>query len=413
MHILLLTTALLLVPVADPAAGASPGGGGGGAPYEALDAGDVFVATITRVEDKGATNSQPPRVWLEVHEVLRGDPEVKRSPAVWSPPFHGIDWGDENVPELKRWKVAPLKGPKVGQKFILGGVRRELDDKAEKAAPRYYLFAFVRIPYTDEAKEQTLAHLKALEEARRKYAAEQAAAAAERAQRAKAWRAALDAETIDQRTQAADAVAIGKIVSGGTFAIETMLKGQPRMSSGGTYYVTPSGESLDPRIADLVYEERPRVVLFLSEKNLVASVTDMHAELLDPYTGIAPAEDRVLNAVKASLKKHPAPEPRQVLVISALDKADAIPLASAAQETFTVIRSQQFSAHGAHAIKHIRNAIPGARLLVMIDRGPQRHVQAVELTADSANTLYEGTWTGDDLTEPARDLAKKLAESVE
>jgi hypothetical protein len=301
----------------------------------------------------------------------------------------------------------------VGQKFILGGVRRELDDKAEKAAPRYYLFAFVRIPYTDEAKEQTLAHLKALEEARRKYAAEQAAAAAERAQRAKAWRAALDAETIDQRTQAADAVAIGKIVSGGTFAIETMLKGQPRMSSGGTYYVTPSGESLYPRIADLVYEERPRVVLFLSEKNLVASVTDMHAELLDPYTGIAPAEDRVLNAVKASLKKHPAPEPRQVLVISALDKADAIPLASAAQETFTVIRSQQFSAHGAHAIKHIRNAIPGARLLVMIDRGPQRHVQAVELTADSANTLYEGTWTGDDLTEPARDLANKLAKSVE
>src|SRR4051812_43464035 len=95
--------------------------GGGGLPYEVLDAGDVFVATITRVEDEGATNARPPRVWLEVHEVLRGDAKVARSPAIWSPPFHGIDWGDDNQPELKRWLAAPLSGPKVGQKFILGG----------------------------------------------------------------------------------------------------------------------------------------------------------------------------------------------------------------------------------------------------------------------------------------------------
>ena len=73
-----------------------------GAPYQALDAGDVFVATTTRVEDKDATNARPPRVWLKVHEVIRGDAKMVRSPALWSPPFHGIDWGDGNQPELKR-----------------------------------------------------------------------------------------------------------------------------------------------------------------------------------------------------------------------------------------------------------------------------------------------------------------------
>lgn len=155
-----------------------------GQPYEALDAGDVFVATITRVEDKGATNARPPRVWLKVHEVIRGEAKVVRSPAVWSPPFHGIDWGDENEPELKRWNAVPVKGPKVGQKFILGGSSFK-PQPGEKDAPAYYLFAFVRTPYSDKAREQAIAQLKALEEARRKYAEEQAAAAKEREPRAK------------------------------------------------------------------------------------------------------------------------------------------------------------------------------------------------------------------------------------
>ena len=146
-----------------------------GQPYQALDAGDVFVATITRVEDKEATNSRPPRVWLNVHEVIRGNPKTVRSPAVWSPPFHGIDWGDGNQPELKLWRAQPLKGPKVGEKFILGGRALGVPPD-EKDAPAYNLFDFVRIPYSDAARARTIAHLAVLDAARRKYAEEQAAA---------------------------------------------------------------------------------------------------------------------------------------------------------------------------------------------------------------------------------------------
>jgi hypothetical protein len=235
----------------------SPFGGGGGQPYEALDAGDVFVATITRVEDKDATNARPPRVWLEVHEVLRGDAKVVRSPALWSPPIHGIDWGDGNQPELKRWRAAPLKGPTVGQKFILGG---RLFRPGENGEPPYVLFAFVRIPYSDEARTKAIADLKALDAAHRKYAAEQAAVAKERDVRRQKWRAAMTDKVIDKRTQEADAVAIGQIVSGGTYEIETLLKGQPRMSSGGKYYVTLPSDGFDPRIEDLVFES-PRCIL--------------------------------------------------------------------------------------------------------------------------------------------------------
>jgi hypothetical protein len=381
-----------------------------GQPYEALDAGDVFVATLTRVADKDATNSRPPRVWLEVHEVLRGDAKISRSPAQWSPPFHGIDWGDENQPELKAWRSRPLKGPKVGQKFILGGGLLPLAPD-ERDAPVYHLFAFVRIPYSDKARAKAIADLAVLDEARRKYAAKQAAAAKERELRGQKWRAAMTDKVIEKRTQEADAVAIGKMVSGDTFHIETMLKGQPRMSSGGEYYVTLPSDGYDPRIADLV-AERPRCILFLSEKNLVASVTDIHAQLVDPFEGIVLADDAAIAAVKASLQKQPAPKPRPVLVISELGREDAAPVAEAARETFAIVVSHQFSAHGPNTIVHVRNTIPHARLLVMMDRGPERRVVAVQITADAATTLYEATWPEKADADQLRALMEKLVETT-
>jgi hypothetical protein len=386
-----------------------------GAPYEALDAGDVFVATITRVQDKDATNARPPRVWLNVHEVIRGEAKMVRSPALWSPPFHGIDWGDGNQPELKRWYAAPLKGPKVGQKFILGGKLFKLaPDEDEKDAPNYYLFDFVRIPYSDEARTKTIAHLAALDVERRKYAAELAAAAKERELRGQKWRAALTDRVIDQRTQEADIVAIGQITSGAGYEFETMLKGQPRGSTGAKYFVTLPSDGYDPRIADIVYQ-RPRCILFLSEQNLIVSVTGIQAQLIDPYEGIVLADAAAIAAVKASLAKRPAPKPKPVLVISALDRADAAPLAQAARATFVVVNSHQFSGHGNNSIDHVRNTIPHAAFLVMIDRGPDRRVRAVQITPDAAdtlNTLYDATWPEKDAPEQLQALMKVLMKKL-
>ena len=255
-----------------------------------------------------------------------------------------------------------MKGPKVGEKFILGGQAFETVGSEEKGA-KYSLFAFVRTPFSDKARQQTIDPLKALAEARRKYAAEQAAAAKDRQSRALAWRTAIDAQTMDKWTRRADAVAIGKIGSWGsgvTFEIERMLKGRPRMSTGGKYYVTLPADGFDPRIADILAGGRPRCVLFLSEEKLVVSVSSVFANLVDPYEGIVVADDAAIQAVEASLEKHPAPTPRPVLVISRLDRNDASAIISAARATFEVVRSRQFSGHGPQTINHVRNTIPQA-----------------------------------------------------
>lgn len=385
-----------------------------GEPYEALDAGDVFVATITRVEDKDATNARPPRVWLEVHEVLRGDAKTVRSPALWSPPFHGIDWGDENVPELKLWNVQPLKGPKVGVKLILGGTKLHAasdDKKADQNAPVYHLFAFVRIPYSDAARAKAIATLAGLEASHRKYAEEQAAIAKERELRGRQWRAAMTDAVIDKRTQEADAVAIATVHGGDGYTVETMLKGRPRMSAGGTYYVAVPADGYDKRIADIVWD-RPRCILFLSEENLIASVHNVHAKLVDPYEGIVLADDAAIAAVKASLARRPAPEPKPVLVISALPREAAAPLAQAARANFAVVESHQFSGHGEHAIVHVRKTIPHAAFLVTIDSGPPRRVQAFRITPDAGISLYDETWPAKDAAEQIKGLFMRLSEKA-
>lgn len=147
----------------------------GGKAGEGIGAGDVFVATVVRVADREATNGDPPRVWVKVHEVLRGDVKVVRSPAVWSPRFHGIDWvGGDSEALLQSWKAKPFPGPKVGEKFILGGRAIEPAQAGAAEAPVYWLFSFVYIPYSDAARAEVLAQLKAVDDAIRKRAAEAA-----------------------------------------------------------------------------------------------------------------------------------------------------------------------------------------------------------------------------------------------
>jgi hypothetical protein len=102
-------------------AGGAVGTAQTGAPYLGLDAGDVVVATV-KVSDHAATNGNPPRVELEIHEVLRGDAKVDRTRAVWVPMPHGVDFGD---PELYRkavqgWEAEVRRPEGRGQVRSLG-----------------------------------------------------------------------------------------------------------------------------------------------------------------------------------------------------------------------------------------------------------------------------------------------------
>jgi hypothetical protein len=398
LHVLMLM-ALVAAHVARAGAGEAFGG---------LGDGDLFVATVTRVEDEGATQGKPPLVWLKVHEMLCGKEGAVRSPAVWQAHYHDIDWGDENTPELKRWQATPMKGPDVGKKFILAGKLLE-EGQVVSGRGRYLLLPNFRTPFSEEARIEQIKWLKEREERLHSALEEQARSKKELEARTSAWRAAADDSTIDKLTIKADSVAVALVKGGTYFEIERMLKGRPRMSSDGVYYVSVPKDGIDPRIDEIIGYERRRCVVFFSEANLVASVTKAHADLVDPYLGIVLADEAAIGAVQASLAKHPAPKPRPVLVVSALDRKDALPLLVAGRKFFEVVEFQQFSTHWPErASSHVRETIPDARYLVMIGRGPERGVQAVKIEKTGHTLLHEGVWTEKEMEAGTEKLLKIL-----
>jgi hypothetical protein len=134
----------------------APRVGGSGAPASPFW-GDAVVAMVKEVTDKNATFGNPPRVKLEMVEVLRGDPKLDRTRAVWAPPDHGIDTGvvQEN-PRYKEWAGTPMRGPKVGEKYVLWG--RQVSNE---------FFTLERWAYTDEARQRALEMIKRDQEAAR------------------------------------------------------------------------------------------------------------------------------------------------------------------------------------------------------------------------------------------------------
>ena len=71
-----------------------------------------------------------------------------------------------------------------------------------------------------------------------------------------------------------------------------------------------------------------------------------------------------------------------MLVIRALDRDDAAPLAKAARHDWDVVLADQFSAHGEHRVDLVRKTIPHARGLVMIDRGKQGDIPPRAVPSD-------------------------------
>ena len=152
-----------------------------------------------------------------------------------------------------------------------------------------------------------------------------------------------------------------------------MLKGQPRMSTGGKYYVEIPPDAYDKRIADIFYE-RPRCIVFLSEKRLIVGVGNLSAQLIDPYQGIVLADAASIAAVKASLQKNPPPKAKPVLVISAIPHDAAAPFATALRRDFTVVETRLFTAHSPRTVTQVRDSIPHVAILVTIDAGPKCRV---------------------------------------
>ena len=123
------------------------GGGGGGISFEqhaALSNFDPFVAkmaghdvVVARIEEivstHAPTNGAPPIVRLRVDEVLRGDPALDRSRAIWaSVPLEHHPHPSPDEEEMKKqreafdatravWLRRAVSPPPVGQTYVLVG----------------------------------------------------------------------------------------------------------------------------------------------------------------------------------------------------------------------------------------------------------------------------------------------------
>jgi hypothetical protein len=91
-----------------------------GAESSPFDSPECVLATIKNVPEGEATNGNPPRVTLDVTDIIRGQLEAGEVAAVWNAPWHGIDTTGRDS-ELAAWNAAPLAKPTVGDQYILFG----------------------------------------------------------------------------------------------------------------------------------------------------------------------------------------------------------------------------------------------------------------------------------------------------
>jgi len=419
--------------------GASAAGASAGAPHTSLHAGDVIVATVRKVSDHAATRGNPPRVVLEVHEVLRGDPKVDRSRAIWDPPLHDIDTGDvEKNPRFKAWAATPMAGPKVGDKMILWGwLARAPEGKAFRAV------SWGRFPYSKEKRAWAVKLIKKHAEQKR---AREAKARAEKKALAEAkaqWRLKVSAEDIQRYITEADFVGIGRIVSGHAgstretrigLEISEILKGTKRKHYPNDRYFV---HIVVPGPVCALLDRRTSYLVFLSENGMELNPAAPTYPRIRSGDGIAIADRAAVKAAKDSIEKAPKVAPRPLMVLSVSGRLSGLGnyhryrrqiaayFERAAGEQWTVARANLFT-HGIGAettARLTRKLVPGAAALVVVSfhkrdggAGPPTRlsVAAVRLARDRNRILFKQEWspaTEKEVLEKAAEAVKKLAAS--
>ena len=273
-----------------------------GAPLDALNSPEVVVATVAKVSDEPATNGNPPRVELTVHQVLRGDPRADRSHAIWNPTPHDIDTSGREA-ELKAWKEKPMQKPRAGQKFILFGWTT--DSRQGKV---FQLRGEASTLPSPAALRVTLERIKRNEAAATAYAQQIAAEKKDLARDRVEWRSTVSNEDLVKYARQADFVGIGKVSSGNTghasesvlvFQVEQLLKGTKRYRyTDNSYYVECRTAGPVSRLLD----RDTKYLLFLLDRGTDRRNMPLYARI--PLgDGIVIADERATSAVRSALDK--------------------------------------------------------------------------------------------------------------
>jgi hypothetical protein len=274
----------------------SAGAGSSGEPLPP-QAGDAVVAIVKEVDDANATFGNPPRVKLEIVELLRGDPKTDRTRAIWGPPDHGIDWGivKEN-PLYKEWAKKPMKGPKVGEKYILWG-----RGFIQNNAPVFLAGNGGRIAFSDEERQRAIQMIKRDRELSLEYQKKMEAQRQAHQEAVKKWREGVSSDDIKQYAAKAEFIGIGK--SGGdAFRITEILKGQQKKEfTDGAYYVT---FEIPESLRDLLDRETTYVV-FLRDTPKMLSASAANYAPIPLGDGVVIADEQTMKALGDLVSRKP------------------------------------------------------------------------------------------------------------
>jgi hypothetical protein len=106
---------------------------------------DVAVATVREVSKHRATNGNPPRLKLDITEVLYGEATIGPCDAILVPanyPTGPAGGCDEDT--LGYWNRQPMKSASVGEKFIFVGKISRQGGKASLSASVWKRHTFTK-----------------------------------------------------------------------------------------------------------------------------------------------------------------------------------------------------------------------------------------------------------------------------
>ena len=312
----------LLVLLATAPAGAGAAAGAPANPYAA----DAVVARVTEVSPHAATYENPPRVKLEVQEVIQGDPQADRRQAVWAPPPHDVDTGivTEN-PRYKAWAATKMKGPDVGSRWILYGTLGVAGSGTERV---FHVSSHVAVPFSDEERARAVRAARERAAARRKAAAEAEADRRANARIKALWRLLTSQQELETYTAEADLIVTGRWTSAATHAnaigiqvtsvlqgtvrqlpqkVEGKGKGDPRGPGGGDkadegehllYIDFSAGPALE-----VLMDRDTEYLLFLSDQGVTFSHVSPCYRRIRSGDGVVILDEQALHAVKDALRR--------------------------------------------------------------------------------------------------------------
>jgi hypothetical protein len=235
-----------------------------GAPPPAFSQHEVFTGVIKEVPAGDWTFGNPPKVIVEVEEVLFGKSQKGKLTVVWGPPTNDFDTTDRE-PEIKLWKTRKLEIPKVGEKWIIG---------ANPFRDEWYSSAGSRVMWSKENKARIIVDREAAERFLKDELRRQNRTPEEISKARSKWRDSIKEEDIKNWTAKADFIAVGKTLglSGSgekwqcTFGVEEVLKGQYRWKY--SHDQEQVRVYVKGNIAELLMPWNDRCLLFLSERGM-------------------------------------------------------------------------------------------------------------------------------------------------